>query len=606
MRLRLLWLAGMAAAVTLVLAACSSGGAPGGSSSQGTPTKGGTATVGIISGQQPNWIWPFVPIANESVPNGQDFEQILYRPLYLFGNNGNSVTVDYPLSPASAPVYSDGGKTVTVNLKGWKWSNGETVDAQDVAFWLNMMKAEKTNFAGYTPGTLPDNLASFTIPSADTIVLHLTKPYASTWFTYNQLAEITPMPLAWDVTHAGATAGSGGCHTTISDCAAVYNFLSAQSKDTSGYASSPLWSVVDGAWKLSSFSINGNDTFTPNKSYSGSPKPTLAAFKYVPYTTDSAEYTALRTGALDIGTIPPADLPEKPVSQTLPSSNPLGSGYTLQPFYTYAIAYYQINFNNPTYGPVFKQLYFRQALMYVNDQVGMSEAIYRGYAYPSTGPVPPEPANAFEPAVEKANNGDGPYPYNIAKAKNLLESHGWAMVGGVMTCQTPAKCGAGIKAGTRATFTMDYTSGVSTLAQQEDVYKSDAEQAGISISVNAESFDTLLGVAVSTNKSWTMVDISGWAYDGPGYLPTGEPLFLTGAPSNSGGYSDSTVDSQILAIQDNSSLSLFHQYATNISDQVPFVWVPQAYYIEAVKSGLDGVTFNPMYTELPEYWYFTS
>jgi len=606
MRLRLLWLTGMAAAVALVLAACSSGGAPAGSSSQGTPTKGGTATVGIISGQQPNWIWPFVPIANESVPNGQDFEQILYRPLYMFGNNGDSVTVDYPLSPANAPVYTDGGKTVTVNLKGWKWSNGETVDAQDVAFWLNMMKAEKTNFAGYTPGTLPDNLASFTIPSADTIVLHLTKPYASTWFTYNQLAEITPMPLAWDVTHAGATAGSGGCHTSISDCAAVYAFLTAQSKDTSGYASSPIWSVVDGAWKLSSFSINGNDTFTPNKSYSGSPKPTLAAFKYVPYTTDSAEYTALRTGALDIGTIPPADLPEKPVSQTLPSSNPLGSGYTLQPFYTYAIAYYQINFNNPTYGPVFKQLYFRQALMYVNDQVGMSEAIYRGYAYPSTGPVPPEPANAFEPAVEKANNGDGPYPYNIAKAKSLLESHGWAMVGGVMTCQTPAKCGAGIKAGTRATFTMDYTSGVSTLAQQEDVYKSDAEQAGISISVNAESFDTLLGVAVSTNKSWTMVDISGWAYDGPGYLPTGEPLFLTGAPSNSGGYSNSTVDSQILAIQDNSSLSLFHQYATNIADQVPFVWVPQAYYIEAVKSGLEGVTFNPMYTELPEYWYFTA
>jgi peptide/nickel transport system substrate-binding protein len=494
---------------------------------------------------------------------------------------------------------------VTVSLKGWKWSNGEAVDAQDVGFWLNMMKAEKTNYAGYTPGTLPDNLASFSIPSADTIVLHLTKAYASTWFTYNQLAEITPMPQAWDVTSATAKAGSGGCATTISDCAAVFNFLTAQSKDTSGYASSPIWGVVDGPWKLSAFSITGNDTFVPNKAYSGSPKPQIAALKYVTYTTDTAEYTALKTGSLDVGTIPPADLPEKPVGQSLPSTNPLGSGYTLQPFYTYAIAYFYVNFSNPTYGPALKQLYFRQALAYVDDQVGMAESIYRGYAYPSTGPVPSEPSNTFEPAAESANNGAGLYPYNIAKAKSLLESHGWTEVGGVMTCQTPAKCGAGVKAGTKASFTLDYTSGVSTLTQQEDIYKSDAAQAGIQISVNGESFDTLLGTAVPTNKSWTMVDISGWAYDGPGYLPTGEPLFLTGAPSNAGGYSNSTVDSEIEGIQDNSSLSLFHQYATEIAEQEPFIWVPQAYFIEAVNSSLKGVTWNPMYTFTPEYWSFT-
>ena len=568
--------------------------------------KGGTATVGWISGQAPNWIWSFVPIAYESVPNGQDFEQMMYRPLYMFGNNGNSVQVNYALSPADAPVYSDGGTTVTIQLKGWKWSDGEAVDAQDVAFWLNMMKAEKANYGGYTPGTLPDNLASFTVTGPDTIVLHLTKAYGSTWFTYNQLAEITPMPLAWDVTHAGATPGSGGCHTSAASCAAVFNFLTAQAKDTSTYATSPVWSVVDGPWKLSAFSVAGADTFVPNKAYSGSPKPTLSAIKYVTYTSDSAQYTALRTGALDVGVVPPADLPQKPLSQALPSTNPLGSGYTLDPFYTYAIAYYQVNLDNPTDGPVFKQLYFRQALMYVNDQEGMSKVIYRGYAYPTTGPVPPEPANAFEPAVEKANGGDGPYPFSIAKAKSVLESHGWKLVGGVMTCEDPAKCGSGVKAGTQAKFTMLYTSGVASLAAQEAVYKSDAAQAGISIALQAESFSTLLGVAVPTNKSWVMVDISGWAYDGPGFLPTGEPLFLTNAPSNSGGYSNATMDNLIESIQDNPSLSLFHQYATFAADQLPFIWVPQAYFIQAVKSNLHGVTWNPLYTFLPEYWYYTS
>jgi peptide/nickel transport system substrate-binding protein len=602
-RRSLLRLTAAAGAVALIVSACSSSSAP--PSSSGKAVKGGTVTVGVVSGQGPTWIWPFVPIADESVPNGQDFEQILYRPLYMFGNNGNSVQVNYSLSPANAPVYSDGGKTVTIQLKGWKWSDGESVDAQDVAFWLNMMKAEKANYAGYTPGTLPDNLASYSITGPDTIVLHLTKTYASTWFTYNQLAEITPMPLAWDVSSAGAKPGSGGCHTSTAGCAAVFNFLTAQAKDTATYATSSIWSVVDGAWKLSSFNLTGDDTFVPNKAYSGSPKPTISAFKFVTYTTDTAEYTALTTGSLDIGAIPPADLPQKPLSQALPSSNPLGSGYTLYPFYTYAIAYYLINFNNPTVGPALKQLYFRQALMYVDDQEGMSKAIYRGYAYPTTGPVPPEPANAFEPAVEKANGGDGPYPFSIAKAKSVLESHGWKLVGGVMTCETPSLCGSGVKAGTQAKFNMAYTSGVSSLTQQEDVYKSDAAQAGISISLQAESFSTLLGLAGPKNTSWSMIDISGWAYDGPGYLPTGEPLFLTGAPSNSGSYSSSTMDNYIKTIQDNSSMTLFHQYATYTAEQLPFIWVPQAYFIQAVKSDIHGVTFNPMYTFLPEYWYFT-
>jgi peptide/nickel transport system substrate-binding protein len=599
----LLALTATVGAAALVLSACASLSSP--AASPGAPISGGTATWGFISGQTPTWIWPFVPIAQESVPNGQDFEQVLYRPLYIFGNNGTSVQVNYSLSPAGAPVYSDGGRTVTVQLKGWKWADGETVDAQDVAFWLNMMKAEKNNYGGYTPGTLPDNLASFTVTGPDTIVLHLTKTYASTWFTYNQLAEITPMPLAWDVTSAGAKPGSGGCHTSVADCAAVFSFLNAQAKDTSSYATSPLWSVVDGPWKLSVFNITGNDTFVPNKAYSGSPKPRLSALKYLTYTSDTAMYTALRTGALDVGEVPPADLPEKPLSQSVPSSDPLGSGYKLEPFYTYAIAYTQINFNNPTAGPMFKQLYFRQAMMYVNDQVGISKVIYRGYAYPTTGPVPPEPANPFEPAVELANGGAGAYPFDIAKAKSLLESHGWKLVGGVMTCETPAKCGGGIKAGAQAKFTMDYTSGTTALADQEDVYKSDAAQAGISLTLEAQSFSALLGLGVSTNPTWQMIDLSGWAYDGPGYLPTGEPLFLTGAPSNSGGYSNSTMNSYVQSIEDNSSMSLFHQYATFTAEQLPFIWVPQAYFIEAVKSNLQGVTWDPMYTFLPEYWYFT-
>ena len=597
-----------AAAATLVAAGCSSSSnSP--SSSGAKPLNGGTVTVGQITGATPNYIWPFIPISFYSVVNSQDFQWMMYRPLYMFGNNGNSILVNYPLSTGNAPTYSDGGKTVTITMKGWKWSNGETVDADDVAFWLNMMKAEKANFAGYAPGTLPDNLASFTVTSPNTIVLHLTKAYASTWFTYNQLAEITPMPQAWDVTSAAAKPGSGHCDTSVSACKAVYAYLAAQAKATSSYASSPLWSVVDGPWKLSAFNNDGNDTFVPNKSYSGSPKPHLAAVKYIPYTTDTAEYTALKTGSLDLGSagvgIPSEDLPQKPANSALPATNPLGSGYNLQPFYSYAIAYMDIDFKNPTYGPVFKQLYFRQVLAYINDQEGQAKTIFRGYAYPTTGPVPPEPTNPFEPAVEKANGGAGAYPFNIAKAKSLLTSHGWAMSGGVMTCQNPSLCGAGVKKGLPLKFTMDYTSGFSTLAQEVQVYKSDAQKAGIQIGVVSQTFSTLLGEANQQNTGWTMANISGWAFDGPGFEPTGEPLFQTGASSNSGSYSNPQVDQLIKAVETNSSMTLFHQYATLTANQLPFIWMPQSYWVQPVKNTLHNVTFNPDYTFLPEYWYFS-
>jgi peptide/nickel transport system substrate-binding protein len=601
-------MAGIAAVAVAALAAAGCG-----SSSSAPPSakavKGGTATVAMLSGSTPNWIWPFSPIAYYSVYNSQQFQWLLYRPLYMFGNNGTATTVNYLLSPANAPVYSNGGKTVTITMKGWKWSNGETVDADDVAFWLNMMKAEKANYAGYSPGTLPDNLVSYSIPSPNTIVLHLVKGYSSIWFTYNQLAEITPMPQAWDVTKIGGKPGSGGCSKSAAGCKAVFKFLNTQAKATSSYASSPIWSVVDGPWKLSSFSTSGADTFVPNPKYSGSPKPKLAALKYVPFTDDAAEYTALKSGSVDVanvGTgIPPADLPPKPASSALPSTNPLGSGYTLQPMYTFGISYYQINFKNPTYGPVFKQLYFRQALQLLLDQSGVSKTVLRGYAVPGSGAVPPYPPSQWVPAIQKENGGAGPYPFNIAKAKSLLTSHGWSMVGGVMTCEVPAKCGPGVKKGTPAKLTLDYSTGLASLAQIADIYKSDASKAGIDITPVGESFNTIIGKDTPANPAWQLSGYGGWVFNGPGFAPTGEPLFETGSGSNSGSYSNPTMDNLIKAAQTASGFTAFHNYATYAALQLPYLFIPEAYTIQAEKSTLHGVTYNPYFTFLPEYWYFT-
>jgi peptide/nickel transport system substrate-binding protein len=611
---------GAVAAIAMVAAGCSSGGGGSSSSSSsgGTPVSGGTVKMSLSApGVTFNWIFPFYAITNASVYNGEQFQWLMYRPLYMFGNNtGANVAINYPLSPANPPTYSNGGKTVAVNMKGWKWSDGSTVDAKSLVFYMNMVEAEKANWYATTPGLLPDNVTSYKITGANQVTFQLNKAYSSLWYTYNQLAELTPMPQAWDVTSLSAKAGSGGCITDSkadnwAKCKAVYTFLTAQSKIASTYATSPLWSVVDGPWKLSSFSTTGNDTFVPNKAYSGSPKPKLAALKVVPFTADSTEYTALKTGQIDVGYIPSQDLPQRAGSSALPPTNPVGSGYNLQPFYQFGIYYAQPNFNNPTVGFMVRQLYMRQALQMVFDQPGIDKAIFRGYAVPNSGPAPNTPPNnQWQPSAQRQNNLQGPYAFNVAKAKSLLTNHGWAMSGGVMACQDPAKCGTGIKKGQQAKFTYVYSTGNAAVTSQWQTYKSDASKAGIDINLVGQTFNTIIGESAPCAPMGPKCNVQvfafgGWAYNGPGFEPTGEPLFATGAGSNSGNYSNPKMDQLITATHTSPDISVFHDYATYGAQQLPFIWAPNPYGIEAVSSKLHGVTFNALYTLLPEYWYFT-
>ena len=137
----------------------------------------------------------------------------------------------------------------------------------------------------------------------------------------------------------------------VSDCAKVYSYLDSQSKALSSWASSPIWSVVDGPWKLASFNPDGNSAFVPNQAYSGPVKPTLAEFEEVPFTTESAEYNVLQAGAaggqkLDVGYLPTTDAPTKPADAAV-GANPL-SGYTLAPLIQWAINYFPVNFQSTT------------------------------------------------------------------------------------------------------------------------------------------------------------------------------------------------------------------------------------------------------------------
>ncbi len=601
---------GAAAITALALASAGCSSSPK-SAPANAVVKGGVATYPMI-GVGANWIWPYIPPSNYSLINQQLFQWLMYRPLYFFGNDGNSITVNYHMSTAYPPVYENGGKTVVVNLKGWKWSDGETVDARDVMFWLNMMKAEPAGYAGYAPGLLPDNLVSYKITGPLQITLHLNRGYSSYWYTYNQLAEITPMPLAWDVTSLTGAPGSGGCASSVAKCAAVFKFLTAQAMSYKTYATSKLWGVVDGPWRLSAFSLNKLTTFVPNRAYSGSPKPHLAKLLMKTFADETTQYTALQHGQVSAGFVPVTSLPQRAAGSQLPATNPLGKRYKLAPFYQSTIYYYVLNYNNPVLGPVFRQLYVRQALQYTMDQPTIDTSVFHGYAVPGAGAVPTAPANQWEPAIQQANGGQGPYPFSIATAKSLLTSHGWREVNKVMTCERPgtaaSDCGAGIPAGRKLAFRFDWLIGLAETPQMLAVYQADAASAGIRITTKAEPAETAFAEAAPCKPgpkcSWDALYDGNWVFNGPGFEPTGESLFETGAGENSGSYSNPAEDKLINLTHTSDSLAIFHQYATYTDQQLPAIWLPDQYTIVAISSKLSGVHFSPLYTFVPEYWYF--
>jgi len=609
-RLRRKTLAVAAGVVSLALAMA--GCASNTSSAVGTsPVSGGTATWAELPSDIPNYIFPFTSSEFISVSNLEDFGYLMYRPLYWFGT-GAAPTMNTSLSLAYPPTFS--GNTVTVKLKPYKWSNGQALTAQNVMFWINMLQAVgDVDWGAYTgfPNSVVSNVKAV---SSTELTMTMDKSYSHNWFLYNELSQITPMPEAWDRTASGPS----HCSTTVSDCAAVYNYLNTQSKDLSTYATSPLWSIVDGPWKLSAFNADGHLTMVPNKSYSGPIKPKLSEFKEVPFTTDAAEYDVLRapsgSSSVTVGYIPTEDLPSKPLGASV-GKNPL-SGYYLAPQVTWGVSYYTLNEQSTIgdHAAIFKQLYFRQALAYLMNQPADLAGPLKGYGVTQNGPIGSYPATSWLSPQGKKGVA---FPYSPSKAKSLLTSNGWSVApSGTTTCAkagtAAGDCGAGITKGTALSFTFAYANGLSWIAQELLQLQSSAAGVGIKLNLKPEPFDDVVSadagncVVAKIPCSWDMADWGlGWSY-APDYYPTGETLFLCGAIANSSGYCDKTNDAMIDKTLTSTNLSYMYSWQDYLAKQLPVEWQINAPYLVAeIANNLKGVT--PMSTTLslnPENWYY--
>jgi peptide/nickel transport system substrate-binding protein len=576
---------------------------------------GGTVTFGMAAGATPTYIFPITPGADLSVYTAGYFQSLMYRPLW-WTPDGHSLSVDYAESIGQKPIFSNGNKTITINMNhNYKWSNGESVDANDIVFYDHLLLGAVTlspaNFGDYTPGLYPSNVASITATSQYQVKITLTKAYNPSYTFLDQLAVITPLPLAWDVTKFGNAADSGGCLTDSAadkwkKCEAVYTYLNAQSLKLSTYATNPLWQVVDGPFKLSAFNASTDaNTMVANKAYTGPDKPVISKFEEVAYTSDSAEYAALRSGALDVGLVPSDDYP------TIPSLQK--SGYVVFGYPDFGWDYMVFNFKDTTshWNDIVGQLYVRQALAHLVDNPGYIKAIDDGYAVASSGTVPPEPASPYSPS----NATKDLYPYSVSSAKSVLAAHGWKVVGGVQTCESAGTaatdCGAGIPAGTKLTISLLYNSGSPAITSEDTAFASAAKSAGIPVTLKGDTFTTLISdyddpAAPANDNKWEMEDFGGFSED---IYPTTEDIFNSTGSFNIGGYSSSEANSLINDSVYASNPTAVKNEAAYLAENLPALFQPEADHVYAWTNKLSGPQSSfwelTQFSLNPEQWYFT-
>lgn len=601
MRLRL-----ASGALAVVLLSAGSGSYVSAASSSSSKA---TVTFALPPGSIPTYIFPFVsgPVSNNI--DLFQFTPFLWRPLYWFGQNGQP-GISYQQSMAGPPTYSNGGRTVTVTLnKRFKWSDGQPITNRDVELWMNIFFAERTNYLAYSVGSIPDDLTSMSFPSSTPYQFSLTfnKAYSHLWLLYDQLSQIVPIPQhTWDRTTATGAVGNYGA--TTAGATAVYNMLNAQSQNESTYTSNPLWKTVDGPWLVQGFSpATGQTTFVPNRNYTGPGKPKIAKFEEIPFTSAAAEFNALRSGQLDFGYLPSEDLAQK--------SYFTSHGYQVVTWPDFGFNGFFLNFTNPVVGPIFKQLYVRQAMQELINQTQISSAIYHGQAFPTYGPVPIQPPSSYLSKALLKN----PYPFSVSNAKHLLSSHGWTIhVNGIDTCSKPGtgagECGAGIAQGAQLNFLEVVGSGSAPFTAEAEDMQSTWSQAGVHVSLKQESPTQIysgLGPCSNGNTgcSWQMAnggEPGSTATYSPEYLPTPGPWLATGAANNVQGYNSAQMDALVNATSFNSSPNAVRALSLYAGQQLPMLWEPDyPYQLSVISKKLHGaVPQDPNLNLYPQNWTF--
>ncbi|GLG01440.1 oligopeptide-binding protein OppA [Alicyclobacillus hesperidum subsp. aegles] len=500
--------------------------------------KGGTLVVALPPSTNITWYLPIENAGNASIYNAQLVTQMYPNVIYI----NNQYQVDYNNSFADKITYNPAGTVYTISLKkNWKWSDGKPVTANDVVWDYNLIKATDSKNApapwpNYNAGSggVPANVKSVVATNPYTVTITLNKPVNQQWFIYNGIGQLTALPEhAWN--------------KYPNDINQEIAYLGKEATDPS------FFTVVDGPFKLVSAKSSQSWTLVPNPTFGGH-KSTLDKLIFQYEASSDAEFSALKTGNVNLGYL---DLSQYGSKDALTSA-----GDVITPAYNFG--YYFIELNQQKGSPMyaaFSDVKVRQALEYAIDQNTINNEIYHGYAPAQYGPIPATPKTVFlDPKLAKPL-----FPFNLNKAKQLLESDGWKMQNGVMT-----------KNGQQLKFELMYPTGGESTTQMMELIQQDWKQIGVVVTLKPVQLAEEFGIMNNSSQpgKWAAAAGTGITYGGS--YPSGEQLFEPGGLDNFG-YNDPTLDKLIAKTTEPSasqaaSQQAFFAYEEYVSKQVPVLW----------------------------------
>lgn len=284
---------------------------------------------------------------------------------------------------------TDGGKTWTIDLRhGVKWQDGAPFTAADVVFTFNTYANPKVGsrwsskvgsvegYKAFQAGTA-DHLSGIVAVDDYTVRVTLSQPNPN-WMRLEQpYVVILPKHIL----------GNVAPDKIISD---------------------PFWThrIGTGPFKWESYVPGESVTLVKNPDYFlGAPK--LDKIIYTNYASASAELAALQSGALDEITYEASILPVTDIAhyQALPN-------VTVVPENSGAPIYIRINFKDPDFADV----RVREAMMYAINRAGIIKSLFKGQT---------QVRNSLFTADWATASDLNPYPYDPAKAKELLKAAGY-------------------------------------------------------------------------------------------------------------------------------------------------------------------------------------
>ncbi|MFZ0323356.1 MAG: ABC transporter substrate-binding protein [Actinomycetes bacterium] len=527
------------AAVGLVLAAC------GGSSDSG----GGGGTTSALfrmgSGSTIDSLNPFVA-----------FNQLAYNTFFYNYPSMVQYNKDLDFAPYMADSWttSADGKTWTFKIHpDAKWSDGETLDATDVAWTYSTLIKYKKGGAANWAGTIA-YLKSVKATDPTTAVFTYSTPVAN---VLSQLAQVPILPEQF-----------WGQYATGKDGADLKSAKIAPSSDN------PM--IAGGPFQVVGYTPKDVIQFKTNADYFGT-MPKIPGFAVKMYTNDDAMVTALKNGEIDFIDGLPSEQVDAMTQAGFQVANVSG------------VEWHDLIINsspNKTTHPELANLKVREAMEYALNRQAFIDTIWPNAAEPGAAIVPPA---TNSPTTPWSDTSIQPLPNDPAKANQILDGLGFKA----------GSDGIRVANGVRMSYQMIVPSSMSKSSRVFDLFQQQFKGVGIELSLKLLDDSAAFDAITAPDNTYANFDLAYWDW-----VPLIDPDFILSVLTcdqyggwSDTGYCDPKYDAlyakQASQIDPAARVDTVHQMQQMIHEARPYVVLAYNNALNATAPGWSGLEDSP-------------